>query len=540
MPHLVDRRSLLIAGASGTVTAGVAADRAGSAPGDARLPTAATGLDPMTVQQAYDRLAAAGGGILLLPPGRHKVAINATTKTVQIQGHGRGVTILEPAKVGHPAIRLLDARGDWTTTRLADFSIEGDPSLESDGIVFGHDTYRSNDEFIGRVSIERVGFHNLDRCIVRPFGNIGLFIDDCTFATANLHLWARNVVVGGGEMHAGCLQVSRSHFTGFRCAMAYLASGDTLSGQVSFTDCVFEAAHGFVFYVDGFRCVGGLPALAVRGCWNEITATGERVSVAGKPASKPRFLLARNCSAPITFSDTPLGTVELIASQVFTENCALDNLSDALLDGRSQLLHREARQASGTAPGCCLSIAGPTAEVGLHTPWFRVPLPIAISTAYADATRMCHNGSGVIVLRGARPVNSMTITGTSALPSSTQCQELVLPSGENQGLGETFATRGDCWLVVMVIYRKMAGGNVDLVGSGEHGFSGMSRLAADTWECLLNLSFDPGAPAGREGLFLHVDASATLQIGGIAVLEFGSRQDAIIFANSRTFPGAMN
>lgn len=527
----LDRRSLLALGAAGA-SAGVGQTvmLAGT-----QSPGAAADLSAPTIQAAYDRVAAAGGGVLLLPPGRHRAALNATTRAVQIVGAGRGVTVLQPATAGAPAIRLLDTRGDWTTMRLADLSIEGDPALNSDGVVCGHRVYRHEDEYAGRIAIERVGFRNLDRCIVRPFGNLGVYVDDCTFAAANVQLWSQDYAAGGAEMHAGCLQVTRSHFTGFRRAMAYFASGQALSGQVNFSDCVFEAGSGFVFYVDGFRSVGAIPSFSVTGCWNEDTATDALIRVAGGSARKPRFIYARNCSAPIVLRDTPPGPVELAASQVATEHCALDGLTDAIVDGRSQLLHRDARQGSGTAPGLCLSITGPTGDTGLHTPWFRMPLPGATSLAYADAVRLCSDGDSPVALGGSPPLASRAIAGAAALPSGTRCQQLTIPAGRARPLGPLFAAAGGRWLASMFIYRTLAG-SADLFGSGDRGFSGMARLAAGGWECLVNLSFDAGTTRAQAGLFVTAQEPTTLQIGGLAVLEFASRQEAIAFANAGLFP----
>lgn len=504
--------------------------RAAGAIGDGRAD------DSAAFRSAYQQLDRAGGGTLLVPRGAYRASLELTSRRVHLRGEGRGVSVLAPPAPGSPALRALHSEPSWDAVQISDLSVRG-LNGRGIGLVCGGDRYRRHDEYVGRILLQRVGFAELDRCVVRPYGNIGLYIDGCTFGPANYHLWtATRAPREADPMHGGAMVVSRSHFTGFAEAAIYLESPAHEGGQVVFTDNVFELAEGFVLYVRGFAGAGGVPGITFARNWNEQTATGRAIEVEGQAHARASFLHARN-SMPILFEDTPLGSVDLAGTSVETRNCALDNLLEAQLDQGSQLVHHQARQFSGLAPGLCRSIAGPTGPRGLRTPWFRMPLPGNFSRAFADAVLQRFDASGPIEFTGNRRARSETVAD-AALPGQAAGQQLTLEPGDTLWPAPGFAVGANRWLVTLYLYRRMAGPPVGLQLTGQAGLSGEARLAADGWEMLVNVSENASGAQTGEGLWHRADrrARTTVRIGGLAVLAFPDRQRAIDFTNANLFP----
>lgn len=544
----IDRRSALLGGAALVVpgaAVGACSDQAPIQPATSLsvkvLGAAGDGRadDSAAVQAAYDRLAGLGGGVLLFPRGTYRVALNMTTRLVHLRGEGRGVTILRAASPAGTALRALYALASWDSVSIADLSIQGAGRRQGVGLVCGHQDYVANDEYIGRTNLDRVGFDNLDRCISRPYGNIGLNIDSCTFGDANYHFWTRsNVSPPGDPMHGGNLIVTRSRFTAFQRAMFYLDSGSTSGGQIVFSECVVENGPGFAIYIRAFNAAGPTPTLRFRNTWNENNATGRDIEVEGVRHAEPRFLYARDCTGPILFDDTPPSSLELAAARVETRDCNLDALAVARADAGSQLIHHNARQYSGLAPGLCRSISGPTGASGLRTPWFRMPLPRGMSRAYQDAVLQRSDGASPIAFTGSDAVATRTIAGDAALVGRTASQELTIAAGQQLWPAPLFDVAAGRWLVVAYLYRLVSGDPVKLQVNGSSGLSGQVDLASGSWEMLLNISENPGGSFTGEGL-MHIlpRGRSVLRIGGFAAAAFGTRQQAVEFANSGLFPG---
>lgn len=493
--------------------------------------------DSKAVQAAYDKLVSDGGGILYFPPGTYRIALRLNSRLAHLRGAGRGVSILLPVDPDGAVLRILYIAG-WEAVSIADLTLRGSGRFQGKGLIHGHEDYAAYDEYAGRTTLERMTFENFDRTIERPRGNIGLYIDQCTFNLANFHLWTRdNRPPPGDEMHGGNLVVTRSHLSGFRQAMMFMDCAGTANGQVSFTDCIFEQGSGFVVYLRSFNGAGGVPGMMFRNNWNELTATGRDLTIEGKKHPHARFLYARDCAGQIVFDDTPLGSTELENAQVETRSCALDNMEAASLDRRSQLIHVNARQFSGLAPGVCQSIAGPTAASGLRTPWFRMPIPRAYSRVHSASLLQRVDAANPVAFVGSKSAMTEIVPENAALPGQEASQRVRLVPGDGIFPAPGFAVDAGKWLVTLLVYRRVSGeiGSIQL--AGQAGLSGAAALSSPTWEMLVNVSENPGNAVSGIGLW-HKGGAAPGEIllGGAAVLAFDSRQEAIEFANSGLFP----
>lgn len=538
----IDRRTALMGGAISVATLTQGSGLSEAAPNRCAEPIGARGDgvvdDSLVLQAAYDALARAGGGVLVLPRGIFRAGLEMTSRRVSVQGAGRGVTILRPVAPDATVLRALYREGSWDGVEIADLSIEGLGTRRGTGLSHGAVTYQRGDEYVGRTALTRVGFSNLQTCVARPYGNIGLWVDNCTFAEADYHLWGRSRAPGGGSdaMHGGNVIVTRSHFSAFFKASLYLDSPVGDAGQIVFENNIFELAPGFVAFIRAFS-TGPVPGLIFRRNWNEQTATGRNVEIDGVRHAQARFIHATDCAAPIVLEDTPPGPVTLRNAQLETRGCALDLLTMADLDSRSSLRHSDARQGEGLAPGQCATIAGPTRPNGLRTPWFRMPAPRHLTSAYGQHVLLRADSTQPIAFAGSRSLSTRPAQGDAALPDRAVSQDLVLQAGEQLFVDSPFKVAAGDWLALVYLYRLIAGKPSAVQLNGRAGLSGRAILTSPSWEMLVNISENPGPAVDAESLWHFPEGgSSILRIGGFAVLAFRDRQSAIEFANSGLFP----
>ena len=268
------------------------------------------------------------------------------SRHVALLGEGAAASILVPARAEVPILRATFSDSRWELAVVQDLMLDGQGKEGQCGFVFGNNDAKSGDSFVGRVAFDRVAFRRLDRAILRPSGNIGVQIDQCTFAEIKIAIECRSYAAPKSEMHAGTMLVARSHFSNFDRA-AILVENRVPGGQITLSDCVFEQANGFLLFVQNFNGAGPQPGIALNRCWIENVATGSNIVIDRRNYSKAWCIYARDCSSPIRVEDSPIGDIQLIATTVLTDNCALDALGVADLDAGSQLIHRDARQFSG-------------------------------------------------------------------------------------------------------------------------------------------------------------------------------------------------
>lgn len=529
------RRKLLVGVGLGLSAGGVSAATQTAAPGGASpvdLPLADMELtsvrrfgavgdgvadDSAAVQRAYDALAADGGGLLFFPAGRYRVALEMRNRSVHLIGEGRGATILIPATDDGVALRALYREGSWGVVSIRHMTIRG-RDRQGVGFQCGADSYGRHDEYTGATAFSGVEFDQLRICIARPYGSIGLWVDQCQFGAADYHFWSRSRTAGAESdaMHAGCLIVTRCHMQGFEKAMSYIDSSVD-SGQVSFENNVFELAPGFVAYVRAFNDASGTPGMVFRSNWNEATATGRNIEVEGRRHPRAAFLFAEDVPSAIRMEDTPLGALELVGSGVETRNCNLENLNDLVSDGGSTVTHHGARRFSGTAPGRTVSLSQPVNPRGLRTPWFRMR---------PDAFEGRLEGRpSAMMLDGAQPI---AMEGEAARASGT----ISLSAGGRKLLAEHVTPAAGAWLVTVYVYRVVAGEGFDIDVNGTSGVTGVGRASSKTWEALVNVSEVPGPQAQRVTVYHSARSATRAEVRRIALLPFPTLEQALDFVNA--------
>ncbi|UVO50922.1 hypothetical protein M0208_10490 [Sphingomonas sp. SUN019] len=485
------------------------------------------------VQAAYDALVRRGGGTLLFPPGLFRMSLTLGSRNVQLRGAGRLATQLLARGPGEVVLRGAYRSGTWDVVTIADLGITGGDNPTGIGFRAGNDIAADDDEFVGRTRFENVRFANLDICIHRPRGQIGLIVDTCQFEDARVHLAvSARQQAGRPLMHGGNILVQGTHFQRARDAVVRIDSSVTGSGQITFQDCIMESNPGIVFDIRNLNAVDSVPAVLVSRCWNEQNATAASVTVDGK-VEKPVYARLVDCSL-IRFEDTPVGPLVLRNSVVRTLDCSLDQLKTVVQDAGSLVEHTRARMFSGPMPpGRVTSVEATYLVSPGRGVSFTLPHRTALSSAYRDALKISVRADRAIAFSGT----VATVTGLvedALLPGLATSQRLTLPPGA-QVFPQPVALTAGQWIAWLYLYRHVAGAAPTLSLTGSAGLTVETPLDDPEWRTLGGMMFVPSDAPSISFWHRCPAASATIHIGGMNLLAFATRQQARDFLNSGLF-----
>lgn len=499
-----------------------------------RSPAAAVDTDAAggDLQARYDRLAASGGGVLSLPPGRFAINLTLHSRHVHLSGAGRGATILTPRNPALPVLRALYREGSWNYVTVANLDIVGDK--RGTGFAAGADAYVAGDEFAGRTRFVNVGFADLTVAIRRDAGQIGLTLDQCGFGAAEYHLYSVANAPGSGEiMHAGVLTTRDCHFSGARVAVVHIDSPVAGTGAVLFDNCIMERNPGFVFHVPAFANGDAVTDFVVRDCWNERNATAAQVTVGGRRVPVRYGLFAN--AGMIRFDGTPLGSLTLRNAVVDTYRCPLDNLSLLERDARSTIRHHEARGFGSYAPlGLVTSLAAAAqSEPPGRALSFVLPHRTSLTGSSGGRVLLSSRTQEPLVLVGSVSVATRSESG-AILPGVRSSQRVTLRRGMQVFPAPSPVPPGS-WLAWLFTYRLVSGNAPFFQVSGDRGISARRLLNAYNWETLGGMA--EVAPGAREISLWMIqdDDDAELLLGGYNLVAFETRQAALDFLNSGSF-----
>lgn len=498
-----------------------------------RSPVTATPNGAIDLQRQYDQLAAAGGGVLAIPPGRFATNLLLHSRHVHLSGAGRGATCLVPRDPAQPVLRALYRDGSWSYVSIANLDIAG-VTGRGTGFVAGADSYAPGDEFAGRTRFVNIGFADLDTAIRRQAGQIGLILQQCGFGPADWHIHSTGHTSDQGEiMHAGVLTVRDCHFTGARRAVAYLNSAVPGTGAVLFDNCIMERNPGFVFYVAAFADVEATTDFVVRNCWNEANATANDVLIDGR-REPARYASLRDVGM-IRFEGTPLGSLTLRNAVVETWHCPLDQLTAVDRDRSSTLRHHEARGFGGYEPlGLALSVAAAAqSDPGGRALTFVLPPRTRQVSLPAADVRMSITGAAPLVLVGSHSVTTQP-TREAVLPGMSFSQRVTLRAGMKI-FPKPVAIPPGAWIVWLFAYRLVAGSGTFFQVSGDRGISARRSLTADQWETLGGMAQVASGAKEISLWLIQEESSADILLGGYNLIAFADRQAAVEFLNKPDF-----
>lgn len=174
-----------------------------------------------------------------------------------IEGQGMDRTRLVAFDKTKPVIKNMFQEPKWNYPSIAKLTIAGggfEGANEGVGFSFGDfSTYHKDDELIGRVRMTDVYFTNLDKCILKCYGNIGNVFTNVSANGGNYYYYARGAQFGNpssGVMHTGADLFVGGQVTGMQ-KMACLILDTTIGiGQWTFVGTIFQFNPGGVFYWD--------------------------------------------------------------------------------------------------------------------------------------------------------------------------------------------------------------------------------------------------------------------------------------------------
>lgn len=490
-------------------------------------PTAAVvaaGSSPDRIQQMYDALAAGGGGTLYFAAGTHKVSLALNSRAVRIAGAGMGATILTPAAPNQPVLEAGYNSGSWSIVEVADLSIEGNGT--EIGFRAGHQPRHPLDEYAGRTLFRNVRFDRLQTCISRPYGQIGLWLQNCVFGSAEYHLYSIGTVVPGDPMHAGNLVARDCHFSGASKAVFLMKSQAIGTGQITLDHCIMELNPGYVFYIEALNGVEGVPGMLIKSCWNEQNATATSVTI-GEPQG-PVYAFMKN-TGMIRFEDTPLGDLRLENATVVTRDCALDLLKSVAVDRMSTLTHHDARGFGTFAPkGLVVSVAaayqfGPNRALSFAMPpreWHAFSEP--------NGQMLLSHRTGKIALNDGA-LSSVAAEESLAVPT----QAVRIAAADHLQLLPISAAPRKHWLAWIIDCRLAAGSPVTLNLTGTSGVSSGFPIDHTSFRSVAGMTW---CDAPVDALHFELTGSglgaSTVEIGRYEVMAFERRQDALAYLNA--------
>lgn len=484
------------------------------------------------LQRRYDALANAGGGTLELPAGTFPASLNMHSRTVHLRGAGRDATVLTPRDAGVPVLQPGYSTGTWDAVTISDLTIRGPGG--GTGLGYGD---ADDDRFAGRTILRNVKFYDLEKCISRPTGNIGLYLEDCQFEDADYHLWGKSRRAANGEiMHNGVLSARRCHFQRATKAVLYVDSDVAGSGQINFDQCIFESNPGFVLAVARFESRDAVPGIVVRSCWNEANATGGgRSSLAlGGREREPVFLFADRV-ASIEFHDTPPGRMVLLGdTTVTTRLSALDLLEVAHADPAANLSHHEARIfGDKVVDGLTYSLSnanqknmGPTGAI------FQLPHRGGVVRPELAGAHDVNACRAPFVVDGSRRT-ATTSFADAILPGAAASQQLDMRAGD-EFFVNAIRIPAPGFIAWTFAYRLAGGQAPDFQVSGRAAISTVTPLESPDWATLGGVAF-VDRPLDQLGFLLQASKLASVRLGGFQLVSFPTRQAATEMLNDRLF-----
>lgn len=409
------------------------------------------------VQAAITKLGSYG--TITLPAGTFAFNADVGSARINFKGAGLGKTIIKSYTAGGAAI-VYAANTSWDFVFVEDMTITGDAgTVTKIGVQFGHGIYATNDEFAGRAVFNRVKFFDLDKCVARLYGNIGVYFTHCYFSNANYHLWSKGQ--SSPLMHAGCSFAKLCHFDSAALAVCYVDSPQVGTGQFITEDCIIEANPGFVFFIKNFNDTAIGEGFIVRASWNEANSTAGSVTIDGV-AYTPKHIYAANVPH-LRVEDTTMGPVQLVNSRLSTLNCQLDFMT-LTNDIYSTCFHDDAVMDSCRRyTGMVRTIKMMKRPAGNFASWAKIPHHRIQAKAAPLALLYSQYFAAPISFTGTVARNSTNAT-EGVLYNQSVVQDLVINPGENLfPSGSSFNISASKFYAWFFTYRNLTGGGVQPV-----------------------------------------------------------------------------
>jgi len=474
-------------------------------------------------------------GTIELPEGTFAFNVDLGGARINFKGAGLGKTIIKSyAPAASPII--YGSNSSWDYCKVEDLTLAGDSGTRTKiGVQFGHSAYATNDEFAGRVIFKNVKFVDLDKCVARLYGNIGVYFQNCYFSNANFHLWQKGTT--GPLMHGGCLFVKECHLDSAQLAVCYVDSPQTGTGQIVFEDNIMEGNPGMLFFIKNFNDTSLGEGFLIKNTWNEANCTAANVTI-DSVVYTPKHIYAAN-TPHIRVEDTTMGPVQLIGSSLSTLNCQLDFMTLSM-DSASTCFHDDAIMDSGkNFVGMVRSIKRMKRPAGNYSSWTKIPHRlIQAKVSPFNILRNDYFGAPVLFV-GTVSRNSTNAT-EGVLNGQVTVQDLVINPGESEfPNGGSFNISANKYYAWFFTYRIVAGTSANFGIVYNTSLVSSVPLDQTKWTTIGGLCDTVGAGGLPNSAYMYLTggaATATIRMAAFALVEFDTLQDATEFINNRVAP----
>jgi hypothetical protein len=501
-----------------------------------------TGCDPTgatssttAIQSAVAKLGSFG--TIELPDGTFAFNVDLGGARINFKGAGMNKTFIKSFTAAASPI-VYGANRSWDYVYVEDLTLMGDTGTRTKvGVQFGHSIYATNDEFSGRAVFNRVKFIDLDKCVSRLYGNIGVYFYGCYFSNANYHLWSKGHT--STLMHGGCSFAKDSHFDSAQLAVVYVDSPQIGTGQFITENCIMEGNPGMVFFIKNFNDTALGEGFVIKATWNEGNCTAGSVTIDGV-AYSPKHIYAAN-TPHLRVEDTTMGPVQLVNSRLTTRNCNLDFMT-LTMDSASTCFHDEAVMDScSTFVGMVRSIKMMKRQAGNFASWAKIPhhriqakvspLTLLYSQYFAEP----------IAFAGTVGRNSTNAT-EGVLYNQSTVQDLVINPGENLlPSGSSFLISANKYYAWFFTYRNITGGGVAPNLSITYSTTLVSNITLDQtgWTTIGGITDTIGEAGLPLAVYMYLSggaSAATLRMAAFAIVECSTLQEATEFINDQIAP----
>ncbi len=471
-------------------------------------------------------------------PNATRVAIGVGQKEEKVSTkyanlHGEGSSTVLKGKNFSEVITLDMPLPHWQYRHIGDFNVDGTGTSGCTAMSFG------DNAFSGRYIIERVNFTNLDTGIMKPSGNIGNIIKECSFSGLN---WGYRAV-DHKDMHAGCDTLKDVHMDGINTYAVYINAqnashtGPTLVGggvgAFKLRDSIIESSKGGGVYIKDNGTCPASPNL-ISATWFEAIASTEAVQVDGV-AQKPRIIKLEN--GRIMFVEySYINNIELVNSNLVTYGCRFDNADgrqDIVVDANSSIIAHDAYLNGSSGPNVIVeSIASQSATLG--TPNLSLRGNITKGRLFNPPAGIKKKAitfdSGSTSFTGAAQVQGQVEQGGLHAATCTSFQfGGAIPDAELEDSRVTLTK--DKWYV-WGINAKLVSGTVRMSLIG--GITlGDIYLESGRWVS----TFGVAKAGASETTGIHANTAGVsggkVMLSDYFVVEFDTERDAMMFANLR-------
>lgn len=474
-------------------------------------------------------------GTIEIGEGTYAFNVDLGSAKISFKGVGIGKTIIKSFAANSAPITYGN-NSSWDFCIIENMSITGDPGTRTKiGVQFGHQTYATGDEFAGRVVLKNVKFYDLDKCIFRLYGNIGVYVQNSYFSNANFHFWQKGITTP--LMHAGNLFVRECHLDSSQLAVCYVDSPQVGTGQIAFTDCIMENNPGFLFFIKNFNDTGIGEGFLVKNTWNEGNFTASTVTI-DSVAYTPKHIYAANTSH-LRVEDTTMGPVQLISASISTLNCQLDAMT-LTMDAASTCFHDDAVMDSCKNPvGMVRSIKRMKRPAGSFASWAKIPHRL-IQAKVSPFNILRNDYFGAPVSFTGTAAKTTTNATEGVLNGQTIVQDLVINPGENEiPSGGSFNINANKYYAWFFTYRIVAGTSATF--GILYNTTLVSGITIDQtkWTTIGGVCDTIGATGLPLSAYMYLTggaATATIRMAMFALVEFDTLQDATEFINNRVAP----